>query len=91
MKIKTALLLATVFATLNFSTVQAADEVTQQELRHTYKVFDILVVRPLGLAMTIGGAGLYLATVPVTVISGDSEEAAEILVKRPARIAFSRR
>jgi hypothetical protein len=43
------------------------------------------------LALTLGGAGLYLATIPVTVISGDSEDAAEVLVRKPARMAFGRR
>jgi hypothetical protein len=91
MKMKTALLIATIFATMNFSSAFAAEDVETQEMRHTYKVFDILVVRPLGFALTLAGSGLYLATIPVTVISGDSEDAAEVLVRKPARMAFGRR
>ncbi len=89
MKFKTAILLASIFATMNLSSAFAED-VDTQELRHAYKVTDILVVRPVGLAMTIVGAAFYVVTIPITVISGDSEESAEILVKTPARIAFSR-
>ncbi len=91
MKMKTALLVATIFATMNFSSAFAGEDVETQEMRHTYKVFDILVVRPVGLIMTVAGSVLYVATIPVTVLSGDSEESAEILVKTPARVAFSRR
>lgn len=92
MKIKSVLLIAAMLATMNFNTTAfAGEDVETQEVRRTYKVADILVVRPVGLAMTIAGSALYLVTIPVTVISGDSEESAEILVKKPARMAFSRR
>lgn len=90
MKLKSALLVATIFATMNLSTVRAED-IDTQELRHTYKVADILVVRPVGAVLTLAGAVLYVVTIPLTVVSGDSEESAEILVKQPARQAFCRK
>ena len=90
MKLKTALCLAAIFATMNLSSA-FADDVDTHELRNIYKTADILMVSPIGLALTLAGAVLYVATIPVTVISGDSEESAEILVKQPARMAFSRR
>ncbi|MBA4149694.1 MAG: hypothetical protein H0X66_16400 [Verrucomicrobia bacterium] len=90
MKLKTALLIASIFATMNLSSAFAED-VDTQELRRAYKVADILVVRPVGLVMTLAGSALYLVTIPITVLSGDSEESAEILVRKPARMAFSRR
>ena len=70
---------------------QAQDDVEKQEWRRRYKVTDLLVVRPLGLLMTIGGSALFAVTLPFTVISGDVDDAADTLVKEPAKIAFSRR
>lgn len=90
MKMKSILLIATIFATMNFNAF-AGEDVETQEYRTAYKFWDIVVVRPVGLALTAVGSALYLVTIPVTVVSGDSEESAEILVKKPARMAFSRR
>lgn len=86
-----ALAAALLIASGSFTSAFAGDVVEQREARAKYKVLDLLVVRPIGLVMTIAGTGLFVATLPVTAISGDVEDAGEVLVKTPAKMAFSRR
>ena len=92
MKMKTTLMILAIVA-MNFSSAFAGSgsEVERNEWSRTYKVADLLLVRPMGLVMTVAGAGLFVATLPVTIISGDVDEAGEVLVKKPAKVAFSRR
>ena len=70
---------------------QNGNTVDQKEWKRRYKVTDLLVVRPLGLLMTLGGSAVFAVTLPFTVISGDVDDAADTLVKEPAKIAFGRR
>jgi hypothetical protein len=51
---------------------------------------DAILGRPLGLATTIGGAGVFLATLPFSAISGSTGEAAWGLVGRPGAWTFVR-
>lgn len=52
---------------------------------------DLLFVRPLGLAMTILGTGLFIVQLPITLISsGPMSAPAEKLVAEPARFTFRR-
>ena len=51
---------------------------------------DAILGRPLGLATTIGGAGVFLVTLPFSAISGSTGEAAWGLVGRPGGWTFVR-
>ena len=53
-------------------------------------VVDAVVVRPLYFALSQAGALFYGATLPFTLLGGNSEEAAEVLVVTPLQGAFSR-
>ncbi|MGE0487246.1 MAG: hypothetical protein AB7Q81_24040 [Gammaproteobacteria bacterium] len=53
-------------------------------------VYDAFFMRPLTLVGTALGAGLFIATLPVSVISGNVNDAAESFVAEPARNAFQR-
>jgi hypothetical protein len=53
-------------------------------------VADALVARPLMLAGTIGGTGLFVVSLPFSVISGKVKEAADVLVVKPANATFRR-
>ncbi len=52
---------------------------------------DALVARPLGLAATLIGTGLFIATLPITIISGSTHKAARSLVATPANLTFKRK
>lgn len=52
-------------------------------------IVDGLVVRPLSLAGTIIGTGLFIVTLPFSAAGGNVDEAGERLVVEPARATFS--
>ena len=51
---------------------------------------DIVFLRPAGLLATALGAAVFLISSPFSVLGGNSEEAYEELVKKPARYTFER-
>ncbi|MCC4310015.1 MAG: hypothetical protein ABGX87_03730 [Alcanivorax sp.] len=51
---------------------------------------DALIVRPVMTVATVGGAAVWLVTLPFSAIGGNTGEAAETLVKDPAATAFVR-
>ena len=53
-------------------------------------VGDLLVARPIGLVMTVGGAAAWLVSLPFTVLAGHAGEAAETLMIGPAEATFMR-
>ena len=52
---------------------------------------DTLVVRPVCLAATVVGTGLFVVSLPIAAISRSIKKTAHVLVIRPARATFTRR
>ena len=53
-------------------------------------IFDLVLVRPLGLAATMIGEALFVVSLPFTALTGDVKEAAQKLVVDPAEFTFAR-
>ena len=51
---------------------------------------DAGLVRPVGVAATIIGAGIFVVTLPFSLLGGNMEESAESLVLAPAKMTFLR-
>lgn len=51
---------------------------------------DVVAIRPLGLIATVLGTGLFVVSLPFSALGGNVGEAAESLVKAPARFTFTR-
>ncbi len=51
---------------------------------------DLLIARPLLIAATVVGAGLFVVSSPFTLAGGNFKEAAKSLVAEPAMAAFVR-
>jgi len=51
---------------------------------------DLVVARPLLIAATVVGAGLFVVSSPFTLAGGNFKEAAKSLVAEPAMAAFVR-
>jgi hypothetical protein len=53
-------------------------------------VGDLVVARPIGVVMTVGGAALWLVSLPFTLLAGHAGEAAQTLMQGPAEATFMR-
>jgi hypothetical protein len=53
-------------------------------------VGDLLVARPIGVVMTVGGVAVWLVSLPFTLMAGHAGEAAESLMLGPAQATFWR-
>jgi hypothetical protein len=53
-------------------------------------LFDVLLVRPLGLMTTIVGSGFFLVSLPFSVMGGNTVDVFGELVAGPAAFTFSR-
>ncbi len=51
---------------------------------------DVLIYRPAGLILTVGGSALFLLALPVTAISGGTKRTAHTLVETPFNFTFNR-
>lgn len=51
---------------------------------------DLLVARPIGLAITVVGAAAFVVSLPFTLLAGSVSESAETLVLGPAESTFIR-
>lgn len=53
-------------------------------------VADALLARPLLAAATVGGAAVFLVSLPFSALGGNVDAAAETLIKTPAEATFRR-
>lgn len=94
----TALVLALVFTFgLGAPAVLAGDEAKamaaggeERDYSDGAMVFDALMLRPMGLAATVFGTGVFLVSLPFTLVSGDVERTGSKLVADPLRYTFTR-
>ena len=53
-------------------------------------IFDLVLLRPLGLAATVIGTAFFVVSLPFSALGGNTGEAAKKLVVEPAKYTFSR-
>ena len=53
-------------------------------------VLDALLLRPLGLAATVLGTAMFVITLPFSLPTRSADDAAEVLVLKPAEYTFAR-
>jgi hypothetical protein len=101
---KTSLLLLTFFLVLGllYSTGRAEDTWGKNDpVKQGWNALDLMVARPLGVAGAIGGAGVFIASLPFTLtvdiisnIKGSRteavNEAAKMLMLKPLKFSFVR-
>ncbi|MHA7840736.1 MAG: multidrug transporter [Gammaproteobacteria bacterium] len=51
---------------------------------------DLVLARPLLLAATVLGTGIYIVSLPFSLLGGNVQSAGEKLVVNPARLTFTR-
>jgi len=88
-------LLASLVAGLCLATVALADSGTVDSSEWTVErgfaaVGDLLVVRPLGAAVTVGGFGIFAVASPFAAMAGATDEVFDTLVEKPGEYTFVR-
>ena len=84
-------ILIVVFATVSFAANSIAQgDMTGSEITTEEMVVDALVVRPLGIVATILGAGLFVISLPFSLLGRNVGEAGSKLVVDPAKFTFVR-
>ncbi len=53
-------------------------------------IFDLVLLRPLGLAATVVGTAFFVVSLPFSVLGGNTGEAAKKLMVEPAKYTFTR-
>ena len=88
-KIKILVLMSLIFASLGL-----ADTGTQTESSPVADGFlsvgDLVFVRPISTAATIGAFGIFAVVAPFTEMAGCTEETYEGLVEKPGKFSFDR-
>jgi hypothetical protein len=51
---------------------------------------DLVVARPIGLVLTVGGAAVWLVSLPFTLLAGNANDAADTLILGPGEQTFMR-
>lgn len=52
--------------------------------------FDAVVVRPMSLVATVAGTGLFIVSLPFSLLGHNTDKAGERLVAEPAKYTFTR-
>jgi hypothetical protein len=81
-----------IFITLCAAFMAASTPRTHAFDDHSFEAVaaDVIVVRPLCFVATVIGSVLFVAALPVTLISKSTPQTAEALVGRPGRATFTR-
>lgn len=87
-------LMLMLFTSCLVSTTSLAGDNMYDETRETPSaeamIVDGLLYRPLSLAGTLVGTGLFIVTLPFSLIGGNADEAGQRLVVEPANSTFDR-
>ncbi|MEZ5502071.1 MAG: hypothetical protein R3E50_05210 [Halioglobus sp.] len=70
--------------------VLRAQEAIDESPNEWAMVGDLLVARPIGAVLTVGGAAVWLVSLPFTLMAGSASEAAGTLIGGPAEATFVR-
>ena len=88
-KIKTLALIALFSASLGLSDTGTQSESTP--VADGFLAFgDLVLVRPISSAATIGAFGIFAVVAPFTEMAGCTEETYEGLVEKPGKFSFDR-
>ncbi len=64
--------------------------ITGEDRNAASMMFDLVILRPLGLAATVIGTAFFVVSLPFSVLGGNTGEAAKKLMVEPAKYTFTR-
>ena len=90
--VASALAISMAFGAMSPVAAQASqmDDIDGNRPGEIAMIADTVLVRPLMLGATIAGTAVYTVSLPFTLLGKNEDEAAEVLVKTPARSTFLR-
>jgi len=62
----------------------------EEGVRTEDMVVDVLIARPVGVVATVLGTAAFVVSLPFSAIGGNVDQAADMLVVRPAKETFVR-
>jgi len=68
----------------------AEDQTVKKDSSPEEMIVDGLVLRPLGIAATGLGIACFIVTLPFSIITGQTDEAAQKMIGNPAKFTFQR-
>ena len=72
------------------SSTQAQEYFEAQEPEGGEMLYDLVIIRPIGVIATAVGAITFVLSLPFSALGGNVDIAGEKLVKKPARYTFKR-
>jgi len=74
-----------------YSTGWAGDNLKRDDpMDQGWSLVDLLVARPLSVLAGVGGSAIFVVTLPFTIPSGTSNDAANMFIVQPFQFAFKR-
>jgi len=64
--------------------------ITGEDRNAVSMMFDLVLLRPLGLAATVIGTAFFVVSLPFSILGGNTGEAAQKLMVEPAKYTFTR-
>ena len=64
--------------------------ITGEDRNAVSMMFDLVILRPLGLAATVIGTAFFVVSLPFSILGGNTGEAAKKLMVEPAKYTFTR-
>ena len=77
------------FATTAFAQMGADDD-DKEGNSGGKMLFDLLLIRPVGILATVIGSALFVVSLPFSAIGGNTKPAYKKMVKEPAKYTFTR-
>ena len=72
------------------SSVLAQDYFERQEPSGGEMIYDVLIIRPIGMVATVVGMAFFVVTRPFSALAGNVDTAGEKLVSDPGKYTFKR-
>ena len=72
------------------STALADEYFEREDPSGALMIFDVILVRPIGIVATVVGSVFYVISLPFSLLGENSDEASQALIKDPAAYTFSR-
>jgi hypothetical protein len=83
-------IVATVVSCMLLPQMLAAQEAIDESPNEWAMAGDLLVARPIGAVLVVGGAAVWLVSLPFTLLAGNASEAAGTLIGGPVETTFMR-